>query len=193
MDDKDYQLAMRIKLGDQQAFELLFRKFYLRLCIFTNKFLNNPEEAKEVSQDVFVKIWEGRNNIDPEDSLKSYLFKIAQNISLNKLQREKVKIKYAEILKLVYFEQLEISAHESLVASELEVHIAKSIKNLPAECRKVFELSRNDGLKYREIAEALKISIKTVEAQMSKALWSLRIELRDYLFFFLIALISNNI
>jgi RNA polymerase sigma-70 factor (ECF subfamily) len=193
MDDKDYQLAMRIKLGDQQAFELLFRKFYLRLCIFTNKFLNNPEEAKEVSQDVFVKIWEGRNNIDPEDSLKSYLFKIAQNISLNKLQREKVKIKYAEILKLVYFEQLEISAHESLVASELEEHIAKSIKNLPAECRKVFELSRNDGLKYREIAEALKISIKTVEAQMSKALWSLRIELRDYLFFFLIALISNNI
>jgi len=193
MDDKDYQLAIRIKLGDQQAFELLFHKFYLRLCIFTNKFLNNPEEAKEVAQDVFVKIWEGRSNINPEDSLKSYLFKIAQNISLNKLQREKVKIKYAEILKLVYFEQQEISSHESLVGRELEGHIAKSIQNLPSECRKVFELSRNDGLKYREIAEALKISIKTVEAQMSKALGSLRVELRDYLFIIFITLISNNI
>ena len=184
-------LTIRIKLGDEQAFELLFRKYYIRLCAFTNKFLNDPEEAREIVQHVFVKIWEGRDEIDPEDSLKSYLFKIAQNLSLNKLRRKKVESKYTEVLKLVYIEQQEFSVHESLMARELEEHISHSIGKLPAECRRVFELSRIEGLKYREIADTLNISIKTVEAQMSKAIRSLRIELSDYLLFLLIALISN--
>jgi RNA polymerase sigma-70 factor, ECF subfamily len=186
-------LAMRIKLGDEQAFELLFRKFNVRLCIFANKFLNDPEEAQEVVQNVFVKIWEGREEIDPEDSLKSYIFKIVQNLSLNKLRRRKVESRYVEIYKLVYIEQQEISAHDSLLARELEESITHSIGKLPTECRKVFELSRIEGLKYREIADTLNISVKTVEAQMSKALRSLRIELSDYLVLLLIALISSSL
>jgi RNA polymerase sigma-70 factor (ECF subfamily) len=185
------QLAMRIKLGDEQAFELLFRKFNVRLCAFANKFLNDPEEAQEIVQNMFVKIWEGRDEIDPENSLKSYVFKIVQNLSLNKLRRKKIESRYTEIYKLVYIEQQEISAHESLLARELEEHITHSIGKLPSECRKVFELSRVEGLKYREIADTLNISVKTVEAQMSKALRSLRIELSDYLVLLLIALISN--
>lgn len=187
------QLAARIKLGDEQAFELLFRKYYVRLCAFANKFLNNPEEAQEIVQDVFTKIWEGRNEIDPEDSLKSYLFKIAQNLSINKLRRKKVESRYTEIYKLVYIEQQEFSVHESLLAMELEENIANSIGKLPPECRKVFELSRIEGLKYKEIADTLHISVKTVEAQMSKALRSLRIELSDYLTLLLITLICSNL
>jgi RNA polymerase sigma-70 factor, ECF subfamily len=186
-------LAMRIKLGDEQAFELLFRKFNVRLCVFANKFLNDPEEAQEIVQNVFIKIWEGRDDIDPEDSLKSYVFKIVQNLSLNKLRRKKVESRYIEIYKLVYIEQQEHSAHDSLLARELEEHITHSIGKLPCECRKVFELSRVDGLKYREIADTLNISVKTVEAQMSKALRSLRVELSEYLVLFLIALISSNL
>lgn len=175
------QLAMRIKLGDQQAFELLFRKLYVRLCKFSYKFLNDTEEAQEIVQEVFTKIWEGREDIDPEESLKSYLFKIVQNLSLNRLKRKKVESRYIEIYKLVYNDNLEFSAHESLLARELEEQIALSIGHLPNECRKIFQLSRNEGLKYREIADVLHISIKTVETQMSKALRSLRVELRDYL------------
>lgn len=185
------QLAVRIKLGDEQAFELFFRKYYVRLCAFANKFLNDPEEAKEIVQDVFSKIWEGRDEIDPEDSLKSYVFKIAQNLSINKLRRKKVETAYTEIYKLVYIEHLEFSAHESLLAKELEENIAQAINKLPAECSKIFELSRVEGLKYREIADTLHISVKTVEAQMSKALKSLRLELSDYLTFLIIALISS--
>jgi RNA polymerase sigma-70 factor, ECF subfamily len=187
------QLALRIKRGDEQAFELLFRKYYVRLCAFANKFLNDHEEAQEIVQDVFVKIWEGRNNIDPEDSLKSYVFKIAQNLSLNKLRRKKVELGYTEIYKLVYIEQQEFSAHESLLARELEENIACSIEKLPAECRKIFKLSRIEGLKYKEIADNLHISIKTVEAQMSKALRSLRIALSDYLTLIIIALICSSL
>ncbi len=189
---KDH-LAARIKLGDEQAFELLFRKYYVRLCAFANKFLNEPEDSKEIVQDVFAKIWEGRNDIDPEDSLKSYVFKIAQNLSINKLRRNKVESKYTEILKLVYIENHEFSAHESFLAKELEENIAHSIGNLPVECRKVFELSRYEGLKYKEIADTLNISVKTVEAQMSKALKFLRIELSDYLTLLLLSIISTHI
>jgi len=187
------QLAERIKLGDEQAFELFFRKYYVRLCAFANKFLNNPEEAKEIVQDVFSKIWEGRDAIDPEYSLKSYVFKIAQNLSINKLRRIKVESTYAEIYKLVYIEHLEFSAHESLLAKELEENMNQAVMKLPTECRKVFELSRIEGLKYKEIADTLNISVKTVEAQMSKALKSLRLELSDYLTFLIIALISSNL
>ena len=142
---------------------------------------------------MFSKIWEGRDEIDPEDSLKSYVFKIAHNLSVNKLRRKKVETAYNEIYKLVYLEHLEFSAHESLLAKELEGNIAQAINNLPSACRKIFELSRVEGLKYREIADTLHISVKTVEAQMSKALKLLKLELSDYLTLLIIALISSNI
>jgi RNA polymerase sigma-70 factor (ECF subfamily) len=186
-------IATRIKLGDEQAFELLFRKYYVRLCGFANKFLNDPEEAQNIVQDVFTKIWEGREEIEPDDSLKSYIFKITQNLSLNKLARNKVESKYIEIYKQVYINNLEISASESLLAKELENNIATAIEKLPAGCKKIFELSRNEGLKYNEIAEMLQISIKTVEAQMSKALKTLRVELKEYLMILIIILISKNL
>jgi RNA polymerase sigma-70 factor, ECF subfamily len=175
------QLAMRMRMGDEQAFELFFRKYNIRLCAFANKFLEDPEEAQEVVQDMFVKIWESREEIDPENSLKSYVFKTVQNLAINRLRRKKVESRYTEIYKLVYIDNNEFSAHESLLAKELEAHIIHSIKKLPAECKKIFELSRNEGLKYREIADTLHISVKTVETQMSKALRSLRLELIDYI------------
>jgi RNA polymerase sigma-70 factor, ECF subfamily len=175
------QLGLRIKLGDGQAFELLFRKYYLCLCVFANKFLNDPEESREIVQEVFMKIWEGRDDIDPEDSLKSYLFKITQNLSLNRLRKKKVESKYVEIYKLVYIDHNELSSHESLLAMELEDTITTAINNIPPKCRRVFELSRMEGLRYSEIAELLNISVKTVEAHMSKALNILRFELKDYL------------
>jgi RNA polymerase sigma-70 factor (ECF subfamily) len=186
------QLALRIKHGDEQAFELLYHKFYARLCAFSNKFLNDPEVAQEIIQDVFAKIWEGREDIDPEDSIKSYLFKIAQNLSINNLRRKKVESRYIEIYKLVYVEHLDFSSLESLLAKELEENINISITKLPAQCRKIFELSRSEGLKYKEIADTLNISIKTVEAQMSKAFRSLRVELSDYLTILLIYFLINN-
>ena len=185
------QLANRIRLGDEQAFELLFRKCYIRICSFANKFLNDPENAREITQEVFIRIWEGRNEIDPEDSLKAYIFKIAQNLSINKLRRSKVESKYIELYKMVYIEQHEFSAHESLLAKELEENIARAINKLPAQCRKVFNLSRVEGLKYKEIADFLHISIKTVEVQISKALRIIRLELKDYIMLMLLVLMNR--
>jgi len=187
------QLALRVKQGDEQAFELLFRKYYVRLCSFANKFLNDPEEAREIVQEVFLKIWEGRDDIDPEDSLKSYLFKITQNLCLNKLRKSKVESRYLEILKEVYIEHSEFSNYEPLLVQELDNTINAAISTIPPKCKRVFELSRIDGLKYNEIAGVLNISVKTVEAQMSKALNILRVELKDYIDIIVIVFVSMHL
>ena len=91
------QIAERIIAGDEKAFELLFRKHYERLCCFANKFLNDPEGAKDVVQEVFVKLWDGREDIDSEKSLESYHLKITKNICINKLRRIHVESKYVMI------------------------------------------------------------------------------------------------
>ena len=186
-------LSLRIKLGDEQAFELFFRKYYVRLCGFVNKFVKDTDEAHEIAQETFVKIWVSREDIDPEYCLQSYLFKIAQNLSLNKLKRIKTESRYLEIYKYVYIENSDSYSHESLFTRELEENVAGAIEKLPPGCRKIFELSRNEGLKYREIAEILKISVKTVEAQMSKALRIMRTELSEYLDLLFIVLICADL
>ncbi|HQM70532.1 MAG TPA: RNA polymerase sigma-70 factor [Bacteroidales bacterium] len=175
------QLALRIRNGDECSFELLFRKYYVRLCGFANKFLKDPEEAREIVQDVFLKLWEKRKDIKPDDSLVSYLFMITRNKSINKLRRKSVESKYTGILQLVYAENREISPHESLLANDLDNEFTVAVEKLPVKCREIFDLSRIEGLRYSEIATLRKISVKTVEAQMSKALKILRIELKDYL------------
>jgi RNA polymerase sigma-70 factor (ECF subfamily) len=174
------QLLIRIKRGDTQAFELLFRKYYVRLCCFSNRIIDNPEEAREVVQDVFAKLWEYRKEIRIEKSLVSYLFKTTQNNSINILRRRQMINKYVALYKLVYIEHREISTEQTMIATELNDNIKGAIAKIPPKCRKIFELSRIEGLKHQEIASLLKISIKTVEAHMSKALSILRIELKDY-------------
>ena len=185
------ELGLNIKYGDERSFELFFRLYHVRLCCFANKFLNDPEEAKEIVQDAFAKIWEGRSEINPEVSLKSYLFKITQNMCLNALKRDKVKSRFAGIYKMVYIDQHESSPQEHLLTKELEKDIVMAFSKLPTECRKVFELSRVEGHRYKEIADICHISVKTVEAQMSKALRLLRVELNDYLPVFLLPVVLN--
>jgi len=174
-------ISIRIKIGDEQAFELLFKKYYTVLCSFSNKYLLNPDEAQDVVQDVFLTLWENRDEIDPEESLKAYLFRVTANSSINKLRRRKVETKYDEILKLVYVENSELSPHDSFLERELSEYIGLALNKIPPQCRKVFDLSRIEGLKYGEIAEYLKISVKTVECHISKALSILRTELKEYL------------
>ena len=174
-------LSVRIKMGDAQAFELLFKKHYTALCHFSNKYLLNTEEAQDVVQEVFLKLWEDRDEIDADESLKAYLFKITANRSINKLRRRKVKTRYDEILKFVYLDNSETTPHDSFLEQELFEYLGVALSKIPPQCRKVFDLSRIDGLKYSEIAEYLNISVKTVESHMSKALTILRTELREYM------------
>jgi len=179
------ELSYRIKLGDEQAFELLFRKYYTRLCGFAYKFLNNMELSEELVQEVFMKLWQNRGKLNDNTTIKSYLFKLVKNQSLNSLDHKKVEKRYAEIMRVAYSSKDNFSPYESLLAKELEDKISIVIDDLPPKCKKIFELSRNDGLKYKEIAQKLKISIKTVETQISRALKKIRLELKDYMYIIL--------
>jgi RNA polymerase sigma-70 factor, ECF subfamily len=176
------ELIKNLRNGDAQSMELLFRRLYPQLCAFANKFLHNIDEAEEVVQEVFYKIWKNRKNLDENQSVKCYLFTSVKNSCFSVLEHNKVKDKYAALLEYVYITSLNSAvAHDSLIATELEKDFTQALEKLPADCRKIFELSRFEGLKYQEIADRLNISIKTVETQMSRALYKIRLQLKDYL------------
>ncbi len=155
-------------------------------------FLNDLDAAEEIVQDLFVKFWENRNNIKISSSVRSYLFRSVRNSCLNFLKHLKIEETYKQYNE----EQREsgvISAEDEFEGSELEIKIRKAIDQLPPARKKVFIMSRFEGLKYREIAEKSGISIKTVENQMGKAIKFLRQELADYTNFIILFLIYLNL
>ncbi|CAN5564820.1 RNA polymerase sigma-70 factor [soil metagenome] len=161
-------------------FEVIFREHYNRLCRYASGILNDKDDAEEVVQQMFLSIWEKRQEIDIKVSVKSYLFRAVHNRCLNLIQQIKVRQNYAEGKQS---EGIPIahSPAQVLQGSELEKEIKRALDVLPEQCKKIFELSRFAELKYSEIASQLEISVKTVENQMGKALRILRAELKDYL------------
>lgn len=182
-------LIKNLKNGDAQSMELLFRRLYPQLCAFANKYLHDLDEAEEIVQEVFYKIWKNREKLDEQQSLKSYLYTAVKNSCFTELAHSRVKDNYAQLLVKIHTqrENVAIRFEDPLIASELEKDFSKAIETLPPECRRIFEMSRIEGLKYQEIADRLNISIKTVETQMSRALSKIRVELKDYLTFLVIA------
>jgi RNA polymerase sigma-70 factor (ECF subfamily) len=179
---ENIELVINLKNGDSQSLELLFRRLYPQLCAFANKYLHDLDEAEEVVQEVFYRIWKNRKNLDEQQSIKAYLFTAVKNNCFSLLEHNKVKDRYSAVLEYVYrTAENETVFHDSLIAHELERDFSKALEKLPPDCRKIFELSRFEGLKYQEIADRLNISIKTVETQMSRALAKIRVQLKDYL------------
>ena len=171
------ELSVKIRNGDRAAFELLFHAMYGQLCAYAVRFLNDQDDAEEIVQEVFVRVWQKREQIDINYSIKSYLYQSVRNASLNHIKHDRVVREH---------EQYELSMgnvkdeSDTLVTSELEMRIHDAIEALPEERRRIFIMSRDEGLKYKEIAEKLNISVKTVENQIGRALKSLRAELSDY-------------
>ena len=175
---EDNQLYLKFSAGDERAFQTLFRKYYPAMCNFARQFLNDSELAEETVQDLFVKIWEKRENLTIQSSVKHYLFRSVRNHCLNQLQHDKIKKQYSDrMLETVH---QEINPDDFYLEVDLVQRIEKSISSLPPKRQEIFRLSREQGLKYKEIAETLNISVKTVEAQMGQALKYLREELKDF-------------
>lgn len=161
---------------DSTEFERLFREYFNALMAFSRRILGNEDDAREVVHQVFVKLWEMRDEIDISTSLKSYLFTSVHNRSLNMI-RDRKKFSSEEVPEIPG--EWDVSAQ--IEALELEEKIQEAIDGLPGRCREIFELNRLNGLRYHEIAVQLEISVKTVENQMSKALRILRDQLARYL------------
>jgi len=173
----DNELYRKLKVGDQQAFKVLFQKYYSALCHYGFQLLQDSEMAEEIVQELFVRIWEKRESLTIESSVKHYLFISVKNQCLNHLQHQKIRRQYAD--KMMKSSEQEIDTEQYFMEVELIKRIEKSIESLPPKRQEIFRLSREQGLKYKEIAEELNISIKTVEAQMGLALKFLRAELKE--------------
>ena len=174
----DTELYIKLKEGDEQAFKALFQKYYSSMCHFACQFLNDREMAEETVQDMFVRIWEKRTTLNIESSVKHYFFRSVRNQCLNQIQHQKIRQQYASMVKESSHQ--EIDPEQYYVEVDLLSRIEKSIDSLPAKRQEIFRLSREQGLKYKEIAEELNISVKTVEAQMGLALKYLREELKEF-------------
>ena len=161
---------------DNVAFEELFKKYFASLMAFSRKILGDEDDAREVVHQVFINLWEKRDEIDLSTSLKSYLFTSVNNRSLNVI-RDRKKFSSQEVPEQAG--EWDVSAQ--LESMELEEKIREAIASLPERCRVIFELNRFDGMKYSEIAGHLDISVKTVENQMTKALKLLREQVAKYL------------
>lgn len=173
----------------RQRFEALFREHFTGLSYFARKYTGDLDSAKEIVHTVFLRIWENRHNFDWENPAKSYLFTSVYNRSMNYLRDRR---KFTENHNIDVLSQSEpLVCNDSPDAEELEKQIQAAIDKLPQKCREVFELSRFSEKKYAEIAVHLGISVKTVEAHMSKALHLLKQELKDYLYLLLLVIIKN--
>jgi RNA polymerase sigma-70 factor, ECF subfamily len=191
MTDHNTELFKKVKLGDEKAFESLFKFYYQRLCHYACATLKDMEDAEEVVQQVFINIWDKRENIFIDTSLQSYLYRAVNNACLNKIKQKKIYGMHHEHIKLESPVSID-STSETIISEELKEAINDAVELLPDQCKLVFQLSRFEGLKHQEIADELSISVKTVENQIGKALKHLRGHLKDYLTFFIIIFIHFN-
>jgi len=170
--------------GTINNFELLFediyKRYYVELCMFAQRFIPLAEEAEEIVQDVIYKLWENKESIDSIQSVRSYLYTSVRNKSLNLLKHKKIEEKYRDEA-WIELKSIENAVYEEASANELQEKISHSIDELPDRCREVFLLSRTEGLKNKDISERLGITVKAVEANISRALSSLRLSLKEYL------------
>ncbi len=176
--EEDLQLFQEIKKGNRVVFEKLFKANYAPLCLYSKQFLKDQDECEEVVQNLFLKIWEKRESIEITTSLRSYLFGSARNSCLNWLKHRKIQQEYQKAV------ERDEATDDSYGSYFLEVglldKIEEAISRLPERRKEIFLLNREKGMKYREIADLLGLSVKTVETQMGQALKSLRESLAVY-------------
>lgn len=152
----------------------VFTEYHKLLCSHANSYLGNMDAAEDVVSDVFAKFWEKREQITIDTSLKSYLYKCVTNMCIDTLRKSYFK----KTVLVESFAAFDAASNNHLVSEQKELakNIEVAVRKLPKQCAIIFRLSRENGLKYREIASALNISIKTVETQMGRAFKSIKLQ-----------------
>ena len=164
--------------SSKKSFELFFKDNYKLFCQFANGFTNDPDDAEEIVQNTFVKLWENQSKLVIGNSPKAYVYSMVRNACLSQKKHISIREEYKA------HNQREIISYqneEETTPQNLQEKIKIAINKMPPQRQRIFEMSRFEGLKYREIAEHLNISIKTVESHMGSAMKDLRVEFKDYL------------
>lgn len=173
-------LVERMQQGDTTAFELLFKYYYPGLVVFASNIVINKDEAEELVQDFFVRLWENRHSLKSDNPLKNYLFTSVKNRSINFLKSVQVKRNVIEELKRQMESEMRYNP-DIYTDTELQQKLKLAFTKLPPRTAEIFTLSRFKGLSNDEIALSLELSKRTVETQISNALKILRKELQNYL------------
>jgi RNA polymerase sigma-70 factor (ECF subfamily) len=175
---RDSETIGRIRRGDIRQFETLFRSSYVSLVKYAGTLIKDQDTAEEIVQDLFVRLWQDREKLNIESSLNGYLFRSVHNRCLHYFEHKKVVEKHAN--EMAFESELNtVDPSDILHYKELQAKIAAILEKLPERCGKIFCMNRFEGLKYTEIAEKLSVSVKTVEANMGKALKEFRKALAD--------------
>jgi RNA polymerase sigma-70 factor (ECF subfamily) len=153
-----------------QAYRRLFILFQPSLLQFAISFTHSKQLSEEIVSDVFIKIWQKRQQLDKIENLPYYLFTAVKNHAINELHKQKKTLSLALDEVAVEFRSLYFDPEQKLISSEMIQRIQISISQLPPRCQLIFKLIKEDGLKYKEVAELLHLSVKTIENQMSLAI-----------------------
>ncbi|MBV5311674.1 MAG: RNA polymerase sigma-70 factor [Prolixibacteraceae bacterium] len=181
------EVLENLKNGDPNAFESVFKFWYEPLVHFADEYISDLESARNIVQNIFMRLWEKHTLVDPDSNLKAYLYMATRNACLSHMRHLRVETAYFEKslhnndnLQLNYdaLEELNI---DQIDFSQLEKLIRETIESLPERCREVFIMSRYQEMKNKEIALKLDITVKAVEANITRALTKLRENTKDYL------------
>ncbi len=175
----DLYVQKKIQGGDIGEFERLFTRNYKALCQVAFKILKDMDTAEDIVQEFFYQFWKNRESISLRLSLNAYLYQSVRNNSLHYLGHMDIREKYSFEIKNDFKQQI-FTETDEVGYAELNKVVEQTLCSLPERCSLVFRLNRFEGKKYREIADMLSISVKTVEADMGKALQMFRKSLKDY-------------
>lgn len=178
VNDSDSFLFL-LEKGDKDAFKIIFDTYYKRLYSFSLQYVDDTYAAEEIVEEALLKLWQKRHKLAKVENLKSYLYTMVRNASLDFLKKEK---KYVR-LDVKKHGSITIKEHY-IIEEETHAILYQALESLPKKCRRIFELSCLDGVKYKDIAEDLQISINTVKSQRSRAIELLKAHLKKYSFFY---------
>lgn len=164
--------------GDRDAFKSIFNIYFKRLCVYALKYVDDQYTAEEIVENTLLKLWQKRTKLENVENLKSYLYTMVRNACVDYNKQEK------KLIRLDVKKHDKVSLNDPFVVEE-ETHAAlyAALETLPEKCRKVFELSCLDGIKYKDIADDLKISLNTVKSQRARAISLLKVYLKDHPFY----------
>ena len=174
----DRQIFEAIKISDAAAYEKVFQTYYRPMTAYAFRFLGNLPDSESIVQDVFLRLWQKRGEIMITSSLMHYLFRSVKNHCINFLEHERIKTRYQTFV--IQNDNDRNDYNEFFPELDIMNRIETAIATLPPKRQEIFRLAREEGLKYREIADKLELSVKTVETQMTLALKQLRELLKAY-------------
>ena len=191
--NEEFFIIQKMVEGDENAFKYFFDTYYDDLCNFVNGYLRDETLSEDIVQSIFIYLWEHRDSLPTNSSIKAYLYSATKNKSLNHLRN----LKNRHRIEGEFFTKPEIFSDEKadsyLEFEELKTILSNAVEVLPMQCKTIYQLSRDEGLTHREIAERMGITIKTVENQMTIAIRKIKEYLQPYQDQIFILFIASNI